>query len=182
VTSFFFPSLAPSEHPTITAGRFPHVAKRSTGGRSSRIRLGNVQLGAEIQLPYTNIDTGTLLQLKAHWEFVRGTTLDFALPANLFPSMDAGTRARLMATTWKFKEPPKVKDICGGRPYFLLHTVEITLIAQPRRVLSPVQQDAPELSLPVVPKTAPGAALAVTSTWQGGAAGIDTINAPGANL
>ena len=177
-----FPAVAPSEHSTITAGRFPHVAKRSTGGRSGRIRLGNAQLDAEIQLAFTHIDTDTLLQLKGHWGQARGTTRDFALPATLFPSMNPTTRARLIATAWRFKEPPTVVDICGGAPGFLLHTVEITLRSQPRRVLSPVLQDAPELSLPVVPRTGPGARFAVTTTWAGGRAGINVINAPGAQL
>lgn len=176
-----FPPLAPSEHPTIVAGRFPHVQMRSTGGRNARIRLSNVQIGGEIVLVYNNTSTLVLFQLYGHWTQVRGTSREFALPAELFPSMDATTRARLMATTWKFKAPPKVEDICGGQPLFLLHTVEITLIAQPRRVLSPVLINTPELSLPVLPVTAPGARWATTTTWSGGAAGIDTMKAPGAN-
>lgn len=177
-----FPALAPSEHPTITAGRFPHVAKRATGGRSGRIRLGNAQLDAEIKLFYTNVDTSALLLLKSHWERVRGTTRDFSLPADLFPSLDTGTRARLMATAWRFKEPPTVVDFCGGAPGFLLHSIEIALRSQPRRVLSPVPEDAPEFGLPVVPRRAPGARFAVFTTWAGGRAGINTIFAPGAEL
>lgn len=182
MTSLLFPSLAPSEHPTITAGRFPHVQKRSTGGRSGRIRLANVQLDAEIQLAFTNVDTQLLLQLYTHWTLTRGRTYDFALPAVLFQSMNASTKARLMATAWRFKDQPKVVDICGGVPGRLLHTIEITLRSQPRRVLSPVNQNNPDLSLPVAPKTAPGARLAVNATWTGGAAGVDTINAPGAQM
>lgn len=175
-----FPALPPSEHPTITAGRFPHVERRSTGGRSARIRLGNVQIDGEIVLPYRNISTLELFQLRGHWREARGTSRDFALPEELFPSMDAATRARLMATAWRYKEPPKVVDICAGTPNDLLHTVEITLRAQPRRVLSPVLQDLPSLSLPVVPSTAPGARLSIRLSSLAGLPGIDAINAPGA--
>ena len=175
-----FPAVTPSEHPTILAGRFPHVEKRSTGGRVRRIGLSNVQLDGEITLTYTNIDTQQLLALLAHWRQVRGTTLDFRLPAELFPSMSSSTRARLMATTWRHKEGPKVVDICGGQPEFLLHSLEFTIVAQPRRVASPVLESVPELSLPVVPVTAPGAHLRVAVVFAPGAAGINTINLPGA--
>ena len=180
MTSIVFPAVAPSEHPTILAGRFPHVEKRSTGGRVRRIGLSNVQLDGEITLTYSNIDTQQLLTLLAHWRQVRGTTLDFRLPAELFPSMSSSTRARLMATTWRHKEGPKVTDICGGQPEFLLHSLEFTIVAQPRRVASPVLGTAPELSLPVVPITAPGAQLRVAAVFAPGAAGIDEIKVPGA--
>jgi hypothetical protein len=175
-----FPAVTPSEHPTILAGRFPHVEKRSTGGRVRRIGLSNVQLDGAITLTYTNIDTLQLLTLLAHWRQVRGTTLDFRLPAELFPSMSSTTRALLMATTWRHKEGPKVVDICGGQPDFLLHSLEFTIVAQPRRVASPVLESVPELSLPVVPVTAPGALLRVAAVFAPGAAGINTINLPGA--
>ena len=180
MTNLIFPAVAPSEHPTILAGRFPHVEKRSTGGRVRRIGLSNVQLDGEITLTYSNIDTQQLLTLLAHWRQVRGTTLDFRLPAELFPSMSSSTRARLMATTWRHKEGPKVTDICGGQPEFLLHSLEFTIVAQPRRVASPVLGTAPELSLPVVPITAPGAQLRVAAVFAPGAAGIDEIKVPGA--
>jgi hypothetical protein len=156
------------------------VEKRSTGGRVRRIGLSNVQLDGEITLTYTNIDTQQLVTLLDHWRQVRGTTLEFRLPAWLFPSMSSSIRARLMATTWRHKEPPKVNDICGGQPEFLLHSLEFTLVAQPRRVASPVLGTAPELSLPVVPITAPGAQLRVAAVFAPGAAGIDEIKVPGA--
>jgi len=175
-----FPAVTPSEHPTILAGRFPHVEKRSTGGRVRRIGLSNVQLDGEIKLTYTNIDTEQLLKLRTHWILARGTTLEFALPAELFPSMSPTTRARLLATTWRHKEPPKVVDICGGQPGFLLHSLEFTLVAQPRRVASPVDPTYPIQSLPVMPVTAPGAQLRVAAVFAPGAAGIDEIKLPGA--
>jgi hypothetical protein len=139
-----------------------------------------VQLDGEITLTYSNIDTLQLLTLLAHWRQVRGTTLDFRLPAELFPSISSSTRARLMATTWRHKEGPKVVDVCGGQPEFLLHSLEFTIVAQPRRVASPVLGTAPELSLPVVPITAPGAQLRVAAAFAPGAAGIDEIKVPGA--
>jgi hypothetical protein len=145
-----------------------------------RIGLSNVQLDGAITLTYTNIDTLQLLTLLAHWRQVRGTTLDFRLPAELFPSISSTTRALLMATTWRHKEGPKVVDICGGQPDFLLHSLEFTIVAQPRRVASPVLESVPELSLPVVPVTAPGALLRVAAVFAPGAAGINTINLPGA--
>jgi hypothetical protein len=178
--TIIFPAVTPSEHPTITSGRFPHVEKRSTGGRVRRIGLSNVQLNGEITLTFTNIDTEQLLKLRTHWMLARGTTLEFALPADLFPSMSPTTRARLMATTWKHKEKPKVVDICGGQPDFLLHLLEFTLVAQPRRVASPVDPTYPIQSLPVVPVTAPGAQLRVAVVFAPGAAGIDEIKLPGA--
>jgi hypothetical protein len=178
--TIIFPAVTPSEHPTITAGRFPHVEKRSTGGRVRRIGLSNVQLDGEITLTFTNIDTEQLLKLRSHWILARGTTLEFALPADLFPSMSSTTRARLMATAWKHKEGPKVVDICGGQPDFLLHSLEITFVAQPRRVASPVDPTAPTLSLPVVPVTAPGAHWRIAAVFAPGKAGISAISLPGA--
>jgi hypothetical protein len=145
-----------------------------------RIGLSNVQLDGTITLTYTNIDTLQLLTLLAHWRQVRGTTLEFRLPAELFPSMSSTTRALLMATTWRHKEGPKVVDICGGQPDFLLHSLEFTIVAQPRRVASPVLATVPELSLPVVPVTAPGAQWSVLAVFAPGKAGTNTINLPGA--
>jgi hypothetical protein len=156
------------------------VEKRSTGGRVRRIGLANVQLDGEITLTFTNIDTEQLLKLRTHWILARGTTLEFALPADLFPSMNFTRRALLMATTWRHKEKPKVVDICGGQPDFLLHSLELTLIAQPRRVASPVVPMAPILSLPVVPVTAPGAHWRVGAVFAPGKAGINAISLPGA--
>jgi hypothetical protein len=145
-----------------------------------RIGLSNVQLDGAITLTYTNIDTLQLLTLLAHWRQVRGTTLDFRLPAELFPSMSSTTRALLMATTWRHKEGPKVVDICGGQLDFLLHSLEFTIVAQPRRVASPVLGTAPELSLPVVPVTAPGAHWRVGAVFAPGKAGVNAISLPGA--
>jgi len=94
--------------------------------------------------------------------------------------MSSTTRALLMATTWRHKEGPKVVDICGGQLDFLLHSLEFTIVAQPRRVASPVLGTAPELSLPVVPVTAPGAHWRVGAVFAPGKAGVNAISLPGA--
>jgi hypothetical protein len=177
---FVFPALAPSEHPTVLAGKFPHVEKRSTGGRIYRIGLSNAQIAGEITLSYRNIDTPQLLTLFAHWLQVRGTTLSFSLPEDLFPSMNVSARSRLLATAWRHKEKPKVIDICAGVSNQLLHSLEFVIIAQPRRVVSPVLVSNPSLSLPVLPNTAPGAKFGVSVAWTAGSAGLDVVNVPGA--
>jgi hypothetical protein len=173
--TLIFPAVIPSSHPVITWGRFPHVSKRSTGGRSEKIRLSNVNIGAEIQLAFKNISTEDLLQLRGHWDLARGTAREFEIHPALLQAMNQASKDRLLATTWKFKDAPQIVDICGGAPGFLLHSLEITLKSQPRRVLSPVSQGAP-----VVPVVAPGARWALATSWQAGRAGINQLNLPGA--
>lgn len=174
--TLIFPAVIPSSHPVITWGRFPHVSKRSTGGRSEKIRLSNVNIDAEIQLAFKNISTEQLLQLRGHWDLARGTAREFEIHPALLQAMNQGSKDRLLATTWKFKDAPRIVDICGGAPGFLLHSLEITLKSQPRRVLSPVAQ-----GVPVVPVIAPGARWGVSTSWQAGRAGINQFNLPGAS-
>lgn len=173
--TLIFPAVIPSSHPVVTWGRFPHVSRRSTGGRSEKIRLSNVNIDAEIQLVFKNIDTEQLLQLRGHWDLSRGTAREFQIHPALLQAMNQASKQRLLATTWKFKDAPRIVDICGGAPGFLLHSLEITLKSEPRRVLSPISQ-----GVPVVPVVAPGARWGVATSWQSGRAGIDQLNLPGA--
>ena len=174
--TLIFPAVIPSSHPVVTWGRFPHVSKRSTGGRSEKIRLSNVNIDAEIQLVFENISTEQLLELRGHWDLARGTAREFEIHPALLQAMNLTSKAQLLATTWKFKDSPQIVDICGGSLGFLLHSLEITIKSQPRRVLSPVAQGAP-----VVPIVAPGARWGVSTSWQAGRAGINVLNLPGAS-
>ena len=153
-----FPVLIPSQ-PSVVMPRHPHVAKRSTGGGESRIRLSNVRVGAQLTLPFENIDTSQLIQLLAHWRNVRGTSREFQISATNLGAMAAAGRALLLSTTWKYASPPTCEDICGGVAQKLLHSVKVELISQPRRVAAYINTAAPELSVPTYPVVIPGGRL-----------------------
>ena len=177
-----FPQLIPSQ-PSVVMPRHPHVAKRSTGGGESRIRLSNVRVGAQLTLPFENIDTSQLIQLLAHWRNARGTSREFQIGVANLGAMGAAGRALLLSTTWKYASPPTCEDICGGVAQRLLHTVKVELVSQPRRVAAYVNPTAPELSVPVTPTVISGGAFPARAALVGGL--VSTAggwNLPGAAL
>lgn len=163
-----FPLLIPEAHPTVSMPRHAHVSIRATGGRETRIRMANLQLGARLPFTLPNIETTDLLLLLQHWHECRGTSRDFEITPQNLGAITAQNRAILLATTWKYAAAPKVVDICGGQPGRLLHTVSIELISQPRRIAAYINQQAPSLSLPVAPVQLPGAWLTSSATISGG--------------
>lgn len=162
-----FPTLAPSRDLTITQPRHPHVAKRSTGGGESRIRLSNVRAVATISLQFENIESAELLAFWGHWHDARGTARDFQITAANLGTIGASAQSQLLSTTWKYAKAPKCSDICGGGPDRLLHTLEIELISQPRRVAAYINPSAPELSLPVAPRLINGGRLVASARIVG---------------
>lgn len=174
-----YPLVIPSEHPTLVLGEFPHVEQRSTSGRRRRIGLSNALVNGIVTLTYKNIDTASMLALWSHWQAVRGIARDFQIPSELFPRLHRTTRDRLIATLWRMTGAPTVTDACGGQQNFLLHSLEITLRAQPRRILSPIDSENPGLSTPTIPVVAPGGQMFATAGIIGGAAGINEARVPG---
>jgi hypothetical protein len=175
MTTLTFPPLGPSVLPGTPAKRYPHVEHKTSSGRIQRFGTGNVRLDGEIPLQFSNTDTATLLLLFSFWRLTHGTSRAFAIPASLFPSLDASTKALLLVTAWKFKSAPTVREFWGGQAAGILHTVEFVIVAQPRRVLSPVGNGMPQL-----PVLAPGAQWKIVGRWRPGLAGINVLNVPGA--
>ena len=152
-----FPPLMPSAV-TVAYPLHPHVARRSSGGGETRIRVSNVRVGARLALEFQNIETPELQQFYAHWLNTRGTARDFQITAETLATMAAAGRAQLLSTTWKYDGPPKCIDICGGEQR-LIHTLEIELISQPRRVAQYISPTAPETSTTPAPIAIPGGRL-----------------------
>lgn len=178
-----FPAIVPSTDLTVTMPRHPYVAKRSSGGGESRIKLSNVRVGAKLSLRFSNIDTKDVQSFLSHWRNARGTARDFQITAASLGAMAAPARALLLSTTWKYASPPTCTDICAGVPDRLLHTLEVELISQPRRVAAYINPTAPELSLPVMPSSIRGGIVTARAAIVGGL--INTtggISLPGAVL
>jgi len=175
MTTLTFPSLGPSVLPGTPAKTYPHIEHKTSSGRIQRFGTGNVRLDGEIPLELRNTNTATLLLLYSFWRLTHGTSRAFAIPASLFPSLDASTKALLLVTAWKFKSAPTVREFWGGQAAGILHTVEFVIVAQPRRVLSPVGNGMPQL-----PVLAPGAQWKTVGRWRPGLAGINVLNVPGA--
>ena len=145
---------------TVVLPTHPHVAKRSTGGGETRIRLSNVRVAARLSLSFEAIDTADLQPFVAHWIGCRGTAREFAISAANLGAIAARGQAQLLSTTWKYAGPPKCVDICGGRDQRLLHTLEIELVSQPRRIAQYLDPANPLNSLPRLSSVnLPGAAL-----------------------
>lgn len=168
-----FPLLIPEAHPSVTMPRHPHVSVRATGGRETRIRLANLQLGAKLPFTLPNIETTDLLLLLQHWRECRGTSRDFQITSQNLGAITARNQAILLATTWKYATPPKVVDICGGRTGRLLHTVSIELISQPRRIAAYLNEETPSLVLPVTPVILKGGWISCKSSISGGLISIN---------
>ncbi len=178
-----FPQVIPDHGLTIAQPKHPHVAKRSTGGGESRIKLSNVRVGAKISLTFGSLETEQLWAFVQHWREARGTARDFQLSPVSLGAMAAPARALLLSTTWKYASPPTCIDICAGVPDRLLHTLEVELISQPRRVAAYINPTAPELTLPVMPSSIRGGIVTARAAVVGGL--INTtggISLPGAVL
>lgn len=176
-----FPPVTPDRGLTIAQPRHPYVPKRSTGGGESRIKLSNVRVGGKISLTFGSLETQQLLGFVQHWREARGTARDFQLSPVSLGSMAAPARALLLSTTWKYASPPTCTDICAGVPDRLLHTLEVELISQPRRVAAYINPTAPELTLPVMPSSIRGGIVTARAGVVGGL--INTtggISLPGA--
>jgi hypothetical protein len=181
MTTAAFPLLAPDRDLTVVQPRHPHVAKRSSGGGETRIRLSNVRVGARLKLSFSHVSTRDLETFVRHWRDARGTAREFVLTAVNLGSMGAAARTALLSTTWKYAAPPKCIDICGG-PSRLLHSLEVELVSQPRRVAAYVDPFAPELSLPVMPITLAGGVVVARASVVGGLAGVAAWNVGGGDV
>lgn len=166
MTAPSFPQLAPSAHPVVVMPIHPHVAKRSTGGGETRIKLSNVRAGARLKISFTLVNSATeLLPFIQHWQAARGTAREFTISAVNLGAIGSTGRLHLLSTTWKYASPPKCTDICGGLeggttgPPRLIHDLEIELVSQPRRVAAYINTADPRLSLPAYPVVIPGARL-----------------------
>lgn len=156
-----FPPQIPSAHPILVMPKHPHIAKRSTSGGETRIRLSNVRAGAELSLVYNNIENSDLFGFCTHWVAARGTARDFQITRTTLGAIEsASIRSLLLSTTWKYAEPPNCVDICGGEINRLLHTLQIRLISQPRRIAQNIDPVNPQNSIPRLSSIdLPGAAL-----------------------
>lgn len=178
-----FPPLTPDRGLTITQPRHPYVARRSSGGGESRIRLSNVMVAAKINFTFGNIETEQLLGLVNHWRDARGTARDFQIRSENLGAMATAGQALLLSITWKYAGPPKCIDICGGVPGRLLHTIELELISQPQRVAANIDPLVPDLPMPVPPSSIRGGAIAVRTVIVGGLINVDGgISLRGATL
>jgi hypothetical protein len=169
-----FPSVSPSVFPRIPAKHYPHVEHRTSSGRIKRFGTGNVRLDGELPIEFRNVNTATLLLLYSFWKLTLGTSRPFAITESVFPSLDATTKQLLLVTAWKFKTAPTVREFWAGQDVGILHTIDVTLIAQPRRILSPIGNGLPEL-----PVLAPGARWTTVGRWRPGRAGINALNVQG---
>lgn len=162
-----FPPLTPDNGLTVSQPRHPYVAKQSTGGGETRIRLSNIRHGAKLSLKFSNISTRDLMYFAMHWRDSRGTAREFTISTVSLGGMGSAAKNLLLSVTWKYAGKPSVVDICGriDKPGLaLLHTVEIQLISQPRRVAAYVDPITPELSLPAFPNVSVMGGVAISRT------------------
>lgn len=152
------PPTLPSQI-SFTYPSHPHVAKRSTGGGETRIRLSNVKSKAILQLVYSNVETSQLTNFFRHWTQTKGTAREFQIREETLSIIAPAGRAQLLSTTWKYAEPPTCEDICGGSAQRLLHTIKIELVSQPRRVAAYINPVDPGSSLPSYPLVISGGRL-----------------------
>lgn len=181
MTTSAFPLLAPDRGLTVVQPRHPSVAKKSSGGGETRIKVSNVRVGARLKLSFSYVSTRDLETFVRHWRNARGTARDFVLSAVNLGSLGSAARTALLSTTWKYGGAPKCTDICGG-PGRLLHSLEVELVSQPRRVAAYVDPFAPELSLPVMPITVVGGVVVARASVVGGMAGVAAWNVGGGDV
>ena len=143
----------------VTHPKHPHVAKRSTGGGETRIRLSNIKSRAILQLVYSNVETSQLRNFYQHWIETKGKAREFQIRPETLSIMAPAGRAQLLSMTWKYASRPTIEDICGGSAQSLLHTFKIELVSQPRRVAAYISPTDPGSSLPSYPMVVPGGRL-----------------------
>ncbi len=107
-----FPAINPDEGKIYRPGEVPTEAYIGPGGVPYLFRLGTVQVGAPLTLPFTNRPSA---DVEAIWDHYSAQQLDpFDLPAATWCANAATATIAGAGLLWRYREKPSVERLAPG--------------------------------------------------------------------
>jgi hypothetical protein len=124
-----FPAITPTSR-EFQLGQFPVKTYRALSGAVIRRSFGNKAFGHTLSLQFENVSEAIVNTIIDHYNGQGGSTLGFALPAEVFSGYSNDLRSRAQnpaGIEWLYAEPPSIETIRRDRS-----TVTVSLVGEIR--------------------------------------------------